>query len=136
MAAENGSVGLFVSTKKGLWTLRSDSERRSWILDGPNFLGHVVNHTVLDPRDRRTLLMAARTGHLGPTLFRSTDFGKNWQEASRPPAFPKAERTDVARAVHHTFAVVPGHPSEPGVWYAGTSTEGIFRSEDSGDTWV
>jgi hypothetical protein len=136
MTTERGNVALFVSTKKGLWTLRSDADRRSWSLDGPTFLGHVVNHTVLDPRDRRTLLMAARTGHLGPTLFRSTDLGKSWQEASRPPAFAKAEGSvDRARSVHHTFAVVPGHPSEPGVWYAGTSPEGLFRSEDSGDTW-
>ena len=41
---------------------------------------------VLDPRDRRTMLMAARTGHLGPTVFRSTDFGKTWKEATKPPA--------------------------------------------------
>ena len=46
---------------------------------------------LLDPRDRRTLLVAARTGHLGPTVFRSADFGRSWREAKRPPAFPKAK---------------------------------------------
>ena len=29
-------------------------------------LGHIINHLVLDPRDGRTLLAAANTGHLGP----------------------------------------------------------------------
>jgi len=35
--------------------------------------------------------MAAKTGHLGPTVFRSSDWGKTWKEEARPPAFPQAE---------------------------------------------
>lgn len=135
MTSETGDAALLVSTKKGLWTLRSDAERRRWRLEGPAFLGHIVNHALLDPRDRRTLLLAARTGHLGPTIFRSGDGGRSWTEASRPPAFPKAGAGEGGRVVHHTFALVPGHESEPGVWYAGTSPEGLFRSEDGGDRW-
>ncbi len=129
-------IRLLVSTKKGLWTLTSDSDREHFAIEGPEFLGHIVNHAVPDPRDPRTILVAARTGHLGPTIFRSRDLGKTWQEASRPPAFPKVEDGDAkARAVSHTFALVPGHPSEPDLWYAGTSPEALFRSEDGGDTW-
>ena len=90
MKTETGAVALFVATKKGLWILRGAPERRSWGIEGPIFLGHIVNHVVLDPRDRRTLLMAARTGHLGPTIFRSTDLGKSWQEAARRPRRPRA----------------------------------------------
>ena len=37
--------------------------------------------------------------------------------------------------VSHVFWLEPGHASQPGVWYAGTSPEGLFRSEDGGDTW-
>ena len=66
---------LLVATRKGAWILRADGARRRWTPGGPHFLGHVVNHVVLDPRDGRTLLAAARTGHLGPTVFRSTDLG-------------------------------------------------------------
>ncbi len=133
-----GPVRLFVSTKKGLWVLESDAHRESFRLEGPSFLGHIVNHTVLDPRDRRTALKAARTGHLGPTIFRSDDGGKSWKEASRPPMFPKQPEGSEKppRSVSHTFAVVPGHASEPGVWYAGTSPEGLFRSEDAGESWA
>lgn len=130
-----GRLLLLVSTRKGAFVLRADSSRRRFRLDGPHFLGHVVHHAVLDPRDRRTLLIASRTGHLGPTVFRSTDFGKTWKEAAAPPRFAKAVEGARARAVDHVFWLTPGHPSEPGVWYAGTSPQGLFRSEDGGQTW-
>ncbi|MDE2301514.1 MAG: hypothetical protein KGK11_03035, partial [Sphingomonadales bacterium] len=71
-------LALFVGTRKGAWIYRGDAARRSWRTDGPHFLGHVIHHLVLDPRDRQTLLAAARTGHLGPTIFRSTDLGRSW----------------------------------------------------------
>jgi hypothetical protein len=129
------SLSLYVCTKKGLWTLESGPDRERFDLTGPEFLGHIVNHAMPDPRDGRTLLVAARTGHLGPTIFRSPDRGRTWAEASRPPAFPKARGDETPRAVSHSFALVPGHASEPGVWYAGTSPEALFRSEDAGDTW-
>ncbi|HVL34481.1 MAG TPA: glycosyl hydrolase, partial [Burkholderiales bacterium] len=90
---------------------------------------------VLDPRDRRTLLAAASTGHLGPTIYRSTDLGRSWKEAERPPAFAKVEHGK-GRAVDHTFWLTPGHASQPGVWFAGTSPQGLFRSEDGGITWA
>jgi hypothetical protein len=88
-APETGRLSLLVGTKKGAFFLHADPERREFSLEGPQLLGHIVNHVVLDPRDRRTLVMAARTGHLGPTVFRSTDRGGSFREASRPPAFPK-----------------------------------------------
>lgn len=128
-------VALFVATRKGAWLYHSDAQRLRWQVDGPHFLGHVIQHLVLDPRDGRTLLAAASTGHLGPTVFRSTDFGRTWQEAARPPAFPKAAAGEVGRSVKHTFWLTPGHASERETWYAGTSPQGLFRSEDGGRTW-
>ncbi len=130
-----GRILVMVATRKGAWLYHSDGARRTWRTDGPHFLGHVLNHVVLDPRDGRTLLAAAKTGHLGPTVFRSTDFGRNWKEAAKPPAFARAATGEDGRAVDHTFWLTPGHASEPGVWYAGTSPQGLFRSEDGGVTW-
>jgi photosystem II stability/assembly factor-like uncharacterized protein len=127
-------VLLMVGTRKGAWLFHGDASRRSWRVDGPHFLGHIFNHVVLDPRDRRTLLAAAKTGHLGPTIFRSTDRGKTWKEAARPPAFAKTADGQ-GRAVDHTFWLTPGHESESGVWFGGTSPQGLFRSEDGGSTW-
>ena len=114
-------VLVMVATRKGAWLYHTDGARKSWRADGPHFLGHVLNHLVLDPRDGRTLLAAAKTGHLGPTVFRSNDFGRTWKEAAQPPAFAKAPSGEQGRAVDHAFWLTPGHASQPGVWYAGTS---------------
>ena len=102
-----GSITLLVATRKGAFIFKSDKARRAWKIAGPMFYGHIVHHMVLDPRDRRTLLVAARTGHLGPTLFRSTDFGRSWKEASKPPAFPKAPEGQKGRVVDHVFWFTP-----------------------------
>jgi hypothetical protein len=136
MTASNGRLALLVATRKGLWLAHADSARRRWTLDGPHFLGHEIHHAVLDPRDRRTLLVAAKTGHLGPTVFRSEDLGKTWKEAAQPPAFKKAPEGQTGLAVDHVFWLTPGHASAPGEWYAGTSPEGLFRTNDGGVTWT
>ncbi len=124
-----------VATRKGAWLFHGDTKRKTWRVDGPHFLGHVVSHLCLDPRDGRTLLAAAKTGHLGPTVFRSTNLGRTWKEAAKPPAFAKAAEGQTGRAVDHTFWLTPGHASETGTWYAGTSPQGLFRSEDGGVSW-
>lgn len=130
----NGIV-LLVATRKGAWLFHGDAARQAWRADGPHFLGHTISHLVLDPRDGRTLLAAAKTGHLGPTIFRSTDLGRSWKEAARPPAFARAPGGS-GRVVDHTFWLTPAHANEPNVWYAGTSPQGLFRSEDGGVTWT
>jgi len=132
---ESGPAMLLVATIKGAWFLNSDAARRNWTLKGPVFLGHTIHHIVQDPREPRRMLMAARTGHLGPTVFRSTDGGENWTEATRPPAFAKAPDGETGRVVDHVFWLTPGHASEPGTWYAGTSPQGLFRSTDHGASW-
>jgi hypothetical protein len=130
-----GRVVILVATRKGAWLIHGDAARSTWQLDGPHFLGHIINHIVFDPRDGETLLAAAKTGHLGPTIFRSTDLGRTWKEAVQPPAFPKAPEGQKGRVVDHTFWLTPCHANEPNVWYAGTSPQGLFRSEDGGITW-
>src|SRR5689334_24219341 len=130
-AATPRAARLLIATRKGLWSLASDASRRSWKLSPPTFLGHVVHHAMLDRRDGKTLLAAARTGHLGPTVFRSLDGGRTWKEAQKPPAFA----ADSGRVVDHTFWLAPGHQDEAGVFYAGTSPQGLFRSLDAGATW-
>jgi len=126
---------LMVATRKGAWLYHGDSGRKTWRMSGPHFLGHTISHMMLDPRDKRTLLAAAKTGHLGPTVFRSTDMGRTWKEAEKPPAFAKAPEGEKGRSVNHTFWLTPAHANEPNVWYAGTSPQGLFRSEDGGVTW-
>lgn len=128
------SLQLYIATRKGIWIATAGANRRTWSLGEPIFLGHQCHHVILDPRDRRTLLAASRQWHLGPTVFRSQDGGATWKEATTPPQFVKGEPR--GRAVDHVFWLTPGHVSEPGVWYAGTSPKGLFRSEDGGVTWA
>ncbi len=126
---------VLVGTRKGLFVLSSPGKaRRDWAIEGPHFLGEAVHHAVLDPRDGRTLLAAVKAGHLGPTVFRSADAGKTWKEAARPPAFAKAA-SGGGESVGHVFWLTPGHASERGRWYAGTSPPGLFVSDDAGVTW-
>jgi photosystem II stability/assembly factor-like uncharacterized protein len=127
---------VMVATRKGAWFYHGDAARKTWRADGPHFLGHVISQVMLDPRDGRTLLAAAKTGHLGPTVFRSTDLGRTWKEAAQPPAFAKAAEGEKGRSVDHTFWLTPAHANEPNVWYAGTSPQGLFRSGDGGVTWA
>ncbi len=129
------STTLWIGTRKGAFTLRPATGRGPWRVGGPQFLGHIVHQIAQDPRDHRTLVMAAKTGHLGPTVFRSSDRGRSWREASRPPAFRKASEGEKARAVARVFWLTAGHKAESGSWYAGTAPAGLFRSDDAGDRW-
>src|SRR4051794_11628678 len=117
--ARSNNVTVLVATRKGAFFLHGSGSRKIWRLDGPHFLGQIISHVVLDPRDGRTLVAATKTGHLGPTIHRSTDLGETWEEAKRPPAFAKAPEGTKGRVVDHTFWLTPGHESEPRVWYAG-----------------
>ena len=126
---------ILVGTRKGLFVLSADRARKRWSMAGPHFLGQTVNHALIDPRDGRTLLASVKAGHLGPTVFRSPDLGRTWKEAKRPPAFPKAGAGEEGVAVDHVFWLTPGHAKTPGRWYAGTSPQGLFVTQDGGDTW-
>ena len=134
MPADLEGPTLLIGTRKGAWLLASDAERRAWAVAGPMFLGHIIQHVVLDPRADGSLLAACRTGHLGPTVFRSSDLGTTWAEASKPPAFTEGDSH--GRALKSVIWLSPGPADEPGAWYAGGSPQGLFRSADHGDTWA
>ena len=103
------AITIMVATRKGAWFFHGDSARRKWRVVGPYFLGSIIHHVVMDPRDGKTVIAAASSGHLGPTIFRSADRGRTWKESSTPPAFPKLSAGVLdanglpARIVKHTF---------------------------------
>lgn len=138
-----GSLVLLVGTAKGGFLLAGDAARKRWKLHGPFLLGQKVYDVRADARDGKTILMTATGGHLGPTIYRSTNRGKSWKECARPPRFgtlPKGKESQAVTAsrgfaVKTNFFLAPAHPGEKGGWYCGTSPSGLFRSEDGGDTW-
>ncbi len=90
----------------------------------------MVHHTVLDPRDGKTLLAAA---HRPPRPRRlPLDRRRQHVEGGGEAAGVRAGQR--ARRRPHVLADA-GHATQPGVWYAGTSPQGLFRSEDGGVTW-
>jgi photosystem II stability/assembly factor-like uncharacterized protein len=126
---------VLVGTRKGLFVLAADRARKRWSIEGPHFLGQVVNSALIDPRDGRSAVAAVKAGHLGPTVYRSSDLGLTWKEARVPPAFPKAGEACLGESVNAVFWLTPGPAAEPGTWYAGTTPQALFRSEDGGETW-
>jgi len=140
-----GANAWLIGTRKGAWSLRQDHEKQ-WRLEEPWFFGAQVHHVVQDPRREGTMLAAVRTGHLGPTVYRSTDGGKTWKESEKPPRFRAKEDyansaldADDARrnglTLDHVFFLAPGHVTQAGVWFAGASPIGLFKSEDDGVSW-
>ena len=123
-------------TRKGAGSSPPTPTGSTWSVDGPHFLGHIIQHAVLDPRDGRTLLVAAGTGHLGPdaSSARPTSAPPG-RRPRRPPAFRTGER--LARSLRKVFWLTPGHADEPGrLVRRAARPQGLFRSEDGGDTWA
>ncbi|OLS25010.1 MAG: hypothetical protein HeimC2_20650 [Candidatus Heimdallarchaeota archaeon LC_2] len=123
------TIKICIGTKKGAFILTATQNRNDWKLSEPIYFGNVIYHFVCDKRNPNRMLIAAKTGHLGPTVFISNDRGISWNESKQPPRF-SGEKT-----VNFIFWLTPGHASETDVWYAGTSPQGLFKTEDGGQTW-
>ena len=117
---------LAVGTRKGLFLLRGDDERRSFEVEGPLLPGWSINHAIVDPRDG-SLYACANSWVYGGTVQRSTDMGKTW-ERSEGLGLPEESGLKLASTWH----LEPGHASEPGTLWLGGEPGVLFRSDDSG----
>ncbi|HAF12111.1 MAG TPA: hypothetical protein DCK93_05525 [Blastocatellia bacterium] len=79
-----------------------------------------VDHIIVDPRDSKTLYVAAHRHKEAGGFFKSIDGGHRWRES------PELKN----EALHS----LTQSPSDPNVLIAGTFN-GIFRSDNSGDSW-
>ncbi len=118
-----------VGTRKGLFLLRGDDDRRCWRLDGPLLDGWAVYHATVDARDG-TIYAAANHIVYGPTVQRSADGGKTWQR-SKKIGLPEWSGLTVNAAWH----IEPGLPQQPGTLFLGADPGVLFRSDDCGETW-
>ncbi len=80
-----------------------------------------VDHIIVDPRDSKTLYVAAHRHKESGGFFKSTDGGRKWRES------PELKN----EALHS----LTQSESNPNVLITGTFN-GIFRSDNSGDTWT
>jgi len=124
-------VNVLLGTRKGAFILQSDTRRRTWKMKGAFLQSSPVFHMAFDTRDGKTIYAAVNSGQFGPTVQRSKDLGKTWENAKKPPRFAEASNLKVENVWH----VEPGPAEEPGVVYAGVAPAALFRSSDGGDSW-
>src|SRR5258705_245444 len=117
---------LLVGTRKGLFLLRSDDDRKDWELEGPLLPGWPVYHAIVDPRDG-VLYAATNSFIYGGTVHRSRDLGKTWERAE-DIGLPE----ESGLKLNATWHVEPGNDSE--LWLGGDPGV-LFRSDDGGVTW-
>lgn len=129
--AKGKSVQVLVGTRKGAFIFRSDLRRKTWKVQSSHFLGLAVHHIIRDPRDGGTLHAATSSAWWGADIQRSHNGGRTWLRTKDGVRFDKDSGLNLTCVWH----IRPGRKSEPGVLYAGTDPAGLFRSEDSGETW-
>src|SRR6266545_5990851 len=113
IASSPMGVLLPVGTRKGLFLLRSDDDRRSWEVEAPLLPGWSVFHATVDPRDG-VLYAATNNFVYGATVHRSRDKGKTWGRADEL-GLPEESGLKLAAAWH----VEPGDASEPETLWLG-----------------
>ena len=122
-------VVILAGTRKGLFLLRSDENRRDWEVEGPLLTGWEVFHATRDPRDG-ALLACTNNWVYGANVHRSTDDGATW-ERSEGLGLPE----DSALTLEKTWHIEPGHPSQPETLWLGGAPGVLFRSDDRGESW-
>ncbi len=130
-----------VATRKGLFTVGKGPN--GWAIEGAAFAGDNVLMALADARDG-ALYAALGHGHFGVKLHRSRDAGGSWQEIATPAYPPKPEgvtdldpvrKTPIDWSLDVIWSLEGGGPTRPRRLWAGTVPGGLFRSEDSGDSW-
>jgi photosystem II stability/assembly factor-like uncharacterized protein len=131
-----------VATRKGLFTLERGAG--GWKIARVSFLGDSCTLAMPDPRTGH-ILAALNHGHFGVKVHRSTDAGASWNEIAAPqypekpadyqPKNVPAEGRPADWSLKLIWALEPGGKDEPNVIWCGTLPGGLFRSDDSGESW-
>ncbi len=116
----NNADRFYFGTLDGQIYTSSDGGRQWKLLYNFNRPKLFVDHIIVDPRNSKVLYVGAHRHKEPGGFFKSTDGGLTWRED------PKLKN----EAVHSLTQSM----ADADVLVAGTFN-GIFRSEDSGDTW-
>ncbi len=118
-------VVVLLGTKKGAFIVESDVGRRSWALRGPFCETWPMNHVAADPLTG-TIYGGGGNEWFGPAIWKSADLGATWTHSSEGLAYPPGEEP-----IKTVWSVAPS----VGPLYAGVEPAGLFRSDDSGQSW-
>jgi photosystem II stability/assembly factor-like uncharacterized protein len=80
-----------------------------------------IDHIIIDPRDSKTMYVAAHKHKEPGGFFKTTDGGETWREA-----------TELKTEALHSLAQ---SSADPNILIVG-SNRGVYRSTDSGETWT
>jgi hypothetical protein len=128
MTTPTTDVLLAIGTKKGLVLARS-TDRTGWQSSDLLLPMNGVYAVAIDTRGATPRIFAsADSSHWGPTVLRSDDLGRSWDE---PDAGSIAFPEDTGAALERVWSIAPS-PTEPGVVWAGSQPSALFRSEDNG----
>jgi hypothetical protein len=145
----SSKVLVLIGTRKGGFILQSDSDRKTWKLNGPLFKGWNVMHMTFDPRNLR-LHAAVVHDVFGPSTHYSDDLGENWTQGKIAPSFPRPSKSSrplgtpdevkepekvAEEKVLKVWHIKPAGENQPGVLYAGVEPAAFFLSQDNGETW-
>jgi hypothetical protein len=141
-----GKMRLLIGTRKGGYILEGDTDRRTWEVTSRLQTGYEVFHMTADPRHPGDVYACVNSWLWGPALYRSRDYGKNWDEIGtpmmestkiRPPRFDGNPDTPAPTyAVANLWHLEPGHPSQPDTLFMGIDPYSLHRSDDLGATWA
>ena len=116
----NNADRLYFGTLDGQIYTSADGGKHWELLYNFNRPKLFVDHILVDPRDSRTLYVAAHRHKEPGGFFKSTDGGRKWKESSQL-------KNEALHSMTQSKA-------DPNVLIVGTFN-GIFRSDDSGDSW-
>jgi len=131
LSVRDGDVLLLLGTMKGAFLLRSNRVRSKWEVGGPYFQGQEIYALAYDQRDgRRRLWAGGESGHWGPVLHSSDDFGRTWTNPERASVkFPE----DTGATLKRIWQIHPAHDAD--TLYCGTEPAALFESRDAGENW-
>ena len=97
-------LAVLVGTRKGLFVLEGDDERREWTLTGPHLTGFAVYHAIRDPRDG-TLYAATNFFEAWMRRCWSTKRVWNWRLPGWLTGPSRADFAPNLKLLHHDFFV-------------------------------
>ena len=117
---------LLIATRKGLFLLESDGDRRDWQLRGPFCDNWPLYHAVHDAESGAIYAAAASEWH-GAGVWRSNDLGETWEFSSEGLAYDDGDSLKLRKV----SGLTPAH----GRLLAGAESVGVFESRDGAKTW-